>query len=81
MGEEPANAQYDPDASEEALPSGEGRTASWRSPVSRLVKSVGEPDARNGHVRFDERGWKRNAFGATAPILDSYQDCQLIQCR
>jgi hypothetical protein len=24
--------------------------------VSRLVKSVGKPDARNGHVRFDERG-------------------------
>ena len=24
--------------------------------VSSLVKSVGKPDARNGHVRFDERG-------------------------
>jgi hypothetical protein len=22
------------------------------------MKSVGEPDARNGHVRFDERGWE-----------------------
>lgn len=22
------------------------------------VKSVGKPDARNGHVRFDERGWE-----------------------
>jgi len=22
------------------------------------VNSVGEPDARNGHVRFDERGWE-----------------------
>jgi len=21
-----------------------------------MVKSVGKPDARNGHVRFDERG-------------------------
>jgi hypothetical protein len=58
MGDEPENAQYDPGASEDALPPGEGRTASWRSPVSRLVKSVGEPDARNGHVRFDERGWE-----------------------
>jgi hypothetical protein len=28
IGDEPANAQCDPDASEEALPQGEGRTAS-----------------------------------------------------
>src|SRR5262245_19388205 len=26
--------------------------------VSLTVKPVGKPDARNGHVRFDERGWK-----------------------
>jgi len=24
--------------------------------VSLAVKSIGKPDARNGHVRFDERG-------------------------
>jgi hypothetical protein len=26
------------------------------------VNSVGEPDARNGHVRFDERGWETERF-------------------
>src|ERR671919_202053 len=26
--------------------------------VSLTVKPVGKPDARNGHVRFDERGWE-----------------------
>src|SRR5215472_11477518 len=38
------------------------------------VKPVGEPDAGNPHVRFDERGWEtercRMAQG-TAPIHDS----------
>jgi Tol biopolymer transport system component len=29
--------------------------------VSWLVKSVGKPDARNGHVRFDERGRETTA--------------------
>jgi hypothetical protein len=26
--------------------------------VRQLVKSVGEPDDRNGHVRFDQGGWE-----------------------
>ena len=28
----------------------------WGGVREPLVKSVGKPDARNGHVRFDERG-------------------------
>src|SRR6266404_5354942 len=32
------------------------RCTSGAASVSSLVKSVGKPDARNGHVRFDERG-------------------------
>jgi hypothetical protein len=28
------------------------------SPVSLAVNPVGEPDAGNPHVRFDERGWE-----------------------
>jgi hypothetical protein len=38
------------------------------------VKPVGELDAGNRHVRFDERGWeteRRRMAQATAPILDS----------
>src|SRR5713101_7781601 len=31
------------------------RCAFGATSVSWLVKSVGKPDARNGHVRFDER--------------------------
>src|SRR5215475_7024579 len=42
--------------------------------VCLTTKPVGEPDAGNPHVRFDERGWEtercRMAL-ATAPILDS----------
>jgi hypothetical protein len=37
-------------------------------------KPVGEPDAGNRHVRFDERGWKTERLAqpqATASILDS----------
>jgi hypothetical protein len=38
------------------------------------VKPVGEPDAGDRHVRFDERGWETERCRmaqATAPILDS----------
>ena len=38
------------------------------------VKPVGEPDAGERHVRFDERGWETErcrSAEATAPILDS----------
>jgi hypothetical protein len=42
------------------------------------VKPVGEPDAGDRHVRFDERGWETarcRMAQATAPILDStYSD-------
>src|SRR6266404_3214203 len=31
-------------------------TSTWGVVREPLVKSVGKPDARNGHVRFDERG-------------------------
>jgi hypothetical protein len=37
------------------------------------MKPVGKPDARDGHVRFDERGWEtgRRMTSVPAPILDS----------
>jgi hypothetical protein len=43
--------------------------------VSLAVKPVGEPDARNPHVRFDERGWEtgRPFLSVPAPVLDSTQ--------
>jgi hypothetical protein len=44
------------------------------SSVCLTVKLVGEPDAENPHVRFDERGWETERCRmaqATAPILDS----------
>src|SRR6202051_2496601 len=56
------------------------RSAASRTPASNgpavcfTVKSVGEPDALIGHVRFDERGWETERCRmaqATAPILDS----------
>src|SRR3954471_2704880 len=42
--------------------------------VCLTVKPIGEPDAGNPHVRFDERGWETERCRmaqATAPILDS----------
>src|SRR6516225_7693074 len=42
--------------------------------VCLAVKPVGEPDAGDRHVRFDERGWETERCRkaqATAPILDS----------
>ena len=42
--------------------------------VYLAVKPVGEPDAGDRHVRFDERGWETERCQmaeATAPILDS----------
>jgi hypothetical protein len=46
--------------------------------VYLAVKPVGEPDAGNRLVRFDERGWETERCRmaqATAPILDStYSD-------
>ena len=42
-----------------------------------MVKSVGKPDARNGHVRFDERGkgnHRLTEVPGPAPFLDSTPD-------
>ena len=42
--------------------------------VCRTMKPVGEPDAGDRHVRFDERGWETERCQmaqATAPLLDS----------
>jgi len=44
------------------------------------VKPVGEPDAGDRHVRFDERGWETaccRMAQATAPILDSTEAADL----
>src|SRR5215211_1330810 len=46
----------------------------WPHVVCLAVKPVGEPDAGDRHVRFDERGWETGRCRmaqATAPILDS----------
>ena len=45
--------------------------------VYLAVKPVGEPDAGDRHVRFDERGWETGRCRmaqVTAPILDLYED-------
>ena len=45
--------------------------------VGLAVKPVGEPDAGNPHVRFDERGRETEQLPqaqATAPFLDSTAD-------
>ena len=81
IGDEPANTNYDPGSSEKAVSCGEGREhaaqmtlASVLCSVCPTMKPVGEPDAGNPHVRFDERGWETERCQmaqATAPILDS----------
>jgi hypothetical protein len=46
-----------------------------------MTKPVGEPDAGNPHVRFDERGWETERCRmaqATAPILDSTEAGQSL---
>ena len=54
-----------------------GRTYGYKVRGSRVrestMKPFGKPDAGNGHVRFDERGWEtgRRLPSAPAPILDS----------
>ena len=65
IGIAPINTASDPDPLVQALPHGEGETchgvvATHRDYVAGrrvpVVKSVGEPDAGNPQVRFDERG-------------------------
>jgi hypothetical protein len=53
-------------------------------PVYLAVKPVGEPDAGDRHVRFDERGWETERCRmaqATAPILDSTADNAICEPR
>ncbi len=84
IGDEPTNTKRDRKASEGALPQGEGWSRAtvssrdtslrWSSTVCLEVKPVGEPDAGNPHVRFDERGGETGRCRmaqATAPLLDS----------
>src|SRR5258708_18184705 len=57
----------------------------WGRVREPLVKSVGKPDARNGHVRFDERGRETGRPAVwllgTAPFLDSTGTCRLHACK
>jgi hypothetical protein len=82
IGDEPGNTDNDPGPSEKAIRKAKERHPSRRyrlRPVPFLsvclaVKPVGEPDAGDRHVRFDERGWETGrcrTAQATAPILDS----------
>src|SRR5437879_5282483 len=41
----------------------------WFTPVCLTVKPVGEPDAGDRHVRFDERGWETGRW----PQAPSYR--------
>ncbi len=88
IGDEPGTTTKHPEASEGALPQGEGwlratvssrdTSLRWPSTVCREVKPVGEPDAGNPHVRFDERGGETGRCRmaqATAPLLDSTPVC------
>ncbi len=66
IGDEPGNTTKRPEASAGALPQGEGWSRAtvssrdislkWPFVVCFAVKPVGEPDAGNRQVRFDERG-------------------------
>src|ERR1035437_483311 len=68
-------------AAEIAVSRGEGELLTVPKPravgllsVYLAVKPVGEPDAGDRHVRFDERGWETERCRmaqATAAILDS----------
>src|SRR5467141_3121580 len=52
--------------------------------VCLRTKPVGEPDAGNPHVRFDERGWETEPCRmarATAPILDSAEGAPRVPSR
>ncbi len=84
IDDEPSNTRKHPEASKRALPQGEGwsratvssrdTSLNWPAAVCLAVKPVGEPDAGNRHVRFDERGGETERCrmaSATAPLLDS----------
>ncbi len=79
IGDEPGNTRLYPKASEGALPQGEGwsratvssrgTSLKWPSAVCLAVKPVGEPDAGNRHVRFDERGGETERCHRAPPRL------------
>jgi hypothetical protein len=81
IGDEPANTNYDPGPLEKAVSKDEGEKlaasttlAAQLFSVCLSMKPVGEPDAGDRHVRFDERGWETERCRmaqATARILDS----------
>src|SRR6266568_9327803 len=51
--------------------------------VCLTMKPVGEPDAGDRHVRFDERGWETERCRmaqVTVPILDS-AECDIARSR
>ncbi len=72
IGDESGNTRKHPEAPEKALSQGEGWSRAtvssrdtslyWPSAVCREVKPVGEPDAGNPHVRFDERGGETERY-------------------
>jgi hypothetical protein len=80
IGDEPENTAKDRSCprllcrgAKESTPRAEAARG-WSTPVCLTVKPVGEPDAGDRHVRFDERGWETGRCRmaqATAPILDS----------
>jgi glutamate/tyrosine decarboxylase-like PLP-dependent enzyme len=81
IGDEPANTDYDPGLqrklyreAKKGLTPRDDACGPVILSVCLTVKPVGEPDAGNPHVRFDERGWETQCCRmaqATAPILDS----------
>jgi len=68
IGDEPGNTTKSLDAFAEALRQGEDSDV-----VGLAAKPVGEPDAGNPHVRFDERGGEteRLPIGSKPPRLSS----------
>src|SRR6266480_7286202 len=57
---------------------------SARHAVCLTLNPVGEPDAGNRQVRFDERGWETGRCRmaqATAPVLDSTVDLAVFLVR
>jgi hypothetical protein len=76
--DKPVNTDFDPRPSEKAVSLGEGRkTRRKLTPAVRFfsvcltVKPVGEPDAGNPHVRFDERG--------CPPLHDRPCECRMAK--
>jgi hypothetical protein len=68
----------------ESKPPRRGRLRPELFSVCLTVKPVGEQDAGDRHVRFDERGWETERCRmaqATAPVLDSTFFCdQFLFC-